>query len=129
MSSSFTQKGSGCSIRLRSCFPFFLQRYLLDIFVPFPFVRRLHIFDGLGPFVAWALQELTGGSATEVLLSLFFFPNLYAHVTTDKEAATLVAYYECQCKVLLTRLGVLCRGAVDGVVGIVLLGRYKPSLR
>ena len=43
---------------------------ILELFVLFPSVRRLHIFGELRPFVARALQELKGESAAEVLPSL-----------------------------------------------------------
>jgi hypothetical protein len=43
---------------------------ILELFVLFPSVGRLHIYSELRLFVAWALQELTGESATEVLPSL-----------------------------------------------------------
>ena len=43
---------------------------LLELFDTFPSMKHLHIYGELRPLVARALQELTGASATDVLLSL-----------------------------------------------------------
>ena len=59
----------------------------LELFGPFLAVKNLHVYGKLRPLVAWALQELTGERATEVLPTLcrIFFkgPSLSGSIWED----------------------------------------------
>ena len=63
-------------------------------------------------------------------MHFFFFSQFLfrSHVTTDKEAVTLMTYYGWLDVVPLTCRSVVCSGVVYGVLCMLLQGQYKPSL-